>query len=111
MIDLTRMRAVTVDPIARRASVQGGAVWGDVDRETQAFGLVVPGGVVSETGVGGLTLGGGEGWVRRKYGLTIDSLRCGHGRLRRRVGPRGLRRTATRTCSGRCVEAAATSAW
>ena len=69
------MRAVTVDPVARRASVQGGAVWADVDRETQAFGLVVPGGVVSETGVGGLTLGGGEGWVRRKYGLTIDSLR------------------------------------
>jgi FAD/FMN-containing dehydrogenase len=75
VIDLTRMRAVTVDPDARRASVQGGALWGDVDRETQLFGLVVPGGVVSETGVGGLTLGGGEGWVRRKYGLTIDSLR------------------------------------
>lgn len=75
VIDLTRMRAVTVDPVTRRASVQGGAVWADVDRETQAFGLVVPGGVVSETGVGGLTLGGGEGWVRRKYGLTIDSLR------------------------------------
>ena len=75
VIDLTRMRAVTVDPMSRRASVQGGAVWADVDRETQAFGLVVPGGVVSETGVGGLTLGGGEGWVRRKYGLTIDSLR------------------------------------
>ena len=76
VIDLTRMRAVTVDPSARRASVQGGAVWADVDRETQAFGLVVPGGVVSETGVGGLTLGGGEGWVRRKYGLTVDSLRA-----------------------------------
>ena len=76
VIDLTRMRAVTVDPIARRASVHGGAVWGDVDRETQAFGLVVPGGVVSDTGVGGLTLGGGEGWVRRKYGLTVDSLRA-----------------------------------
>src|SRR5262245_9928639 len=76
VIDLTRMGAVTVDPVTRRASVQGGAVWRDVDRETQAFGLVVPGGVVSETGVGGLTLGGGEGWVRRKYGLTIDSLRA-----------------------------------
>ena len=74
VIDLTRMRGVEVDPDAGVARVQGGALWGDVDRETQAFGLVVPGGVVSETGVAGLTLGGGEGWVRRKYGLTIDSL-------------------------------------
>jgi FAD/FMN-containing dehydrogenase len=74
VIDLTRMRGVEVDPDAGIARVQGGALWGDVDRETQAFGLVVPGGVVSETGVAGLTLGGGEGWVRRKYGLTIDSL-------------------------------------
>jgi FAD/FMN-containing dehydrogenase len=74
VIDLTRMRGVDVDPGARIARVQGGALWADVDRETQAFGLVVPGGIVSETGVAGLTLGGGEGWVRRKYGLTIDSL-------------------------------------
>jgi FAD/FMN-containing dehydrogenase len=73
-IDLTRMRGVDLDPQARVARVQGGALWGDVDRETQAFGLIVPGGIVSETGVAGLTLGGGEGWVRRKYGLTIDSL-------------------------------------
>src|SRR5262245_64713439 len=74
VIDLTRMRGVDVDPHARIARAQGGALWGDLDRETQAFGLIVPGGVVSETGVAGLTLGGGEGWVRRKYGLTIDSL-------------------------------------
>ena len=74
VIDLTRMRGVDVDPDARIARVQGGALWGDADRETQPCGLVVPGGVVSETGVAGLTLGGGEGWVRRKYGLTIDSL-------------------------------------
>ena len=74
VIDLTRMRGVDVDPEAKIAQIQGGALWGDADRETQAFGLVVPGGVVSETGVAGLTLGGGEGWVRRKYGLTIDSL-------------------------------------
>ena len=74
VIDLTRMRAVDVDAENRVARIQGGALWGDVDRETQAFGLAVPGGVVSETGVAGLTLGGGEGWIRRKYGLTIDSL-------------------------------------
>jgi FAD binding domain-containing protein/berberine-like enzyme len=74
VIDLTRMRGVDVDPDSRVARVQGGALWADLDRETQAFGLIVPGGVVSETGVAGLTLGGGEGWVRRKYGLTIDSL-------------------------------------
>jgi len=74
VIDLTLMRGVDVDPQTAVARVQGGALWGDVDRETQAFGLVVPGGVVSETGVAGLTLGGGEGWVRRKYGLSIDSL-------------------------------------
>jgi hypothetical protein len=74
VIDLTRMRGVDVDPKSRIARVQGGALWADADRETQAFGLIVPGGVVSETGVAGLTLGGGEGWVRRKYGLTIDSL-------------------------------------
>jgi FAD/FMN-containing dehydrogenase len=74
VIDLTRMRGVDLDPDAGIARVQGGALWADVDRETQAFGLVVPGGVVSETGVAGLTLGGGEGWVRRKYGLSIDSL-------------------------------------
>src|SRR5215831_1005357 len=74
VIDLTRMRGVDVDPGTRIARAQGGALWGDLDRETQVFGLIVPGGVVSETGVAGLTLGGGEGWVRRKYGLTIDSL-------------------------------------
>jgi hypothetical protein len=90
VIDLTRMRGVDVDPTTRVARVQGGALWGDVDREGQALGLVVPGGVVSETGVAGLTLGGGEGWVRRKYGLTIDSLLSA-----RVVGPDGVVRTAS----------------
>ena len=61
VIDLTRMRGVDVDPEAQVVRMQGGALWGDADRETQAFGLIVPGGVVSETGVAGLTLGGGEG--------------------------------------------------
>jgi FAD/FMN-containing dehydrogenase len=60
MVDLSAMRGVWVDPAARVVRVQGGATWGDVDRETQAFGLAVPGGVVSTTGVAGLTLGGGS---------------------------------------------------
>lgn len=75
VIDLSRMNAVGVDADNRVVSAQGGATWGDVDREAQAFGLAVPGGVVSTTGVGGLTLGGGIGWLHRKWGLACDSLR------------------------------------
>ncbi|MFD0582998.1 FAD-binding oxidoreductase [Dactylosporangium darangshiense] len=74
MIDLSAMRGVWVNPAERLVRVQGGATWGDVDRETQVFGLAVPGGVVSTTGVAGLTLGGGLGWLHRKYGLTCDNL-------------------------------------
>jgi FAD/FMN-containing dehydrogenase len=74
VIDLSRMRSVHVDPAAGTARVQGGSIWGDLDRETQLFGLAVPGGVVSTTGVAGLTLHGGVGHLRRKYGLSIDSL-------------------------------------
>ncbi len=74
MIDLSPMRAVHVDPKAHTARVQAGATVADVDHETQAFGLAVPNGVVSTTGVGGLTLGGGFGRLSRKYGLTADNL-------------------------------------
>jgi FAD/FMN-containing dehydrogenase len=74
MIDLSLMNTVRVDPKARVAWVQGGAPLGNVDHETQAFGLVAPAGVVSTTGVAGLTTGGGYGWLRGKYGMTIDNL-------------------------------------
>jgi FAD/FMN-containing dehydrogenase len=74
VIDLSELRAVSVDPTSRTARVQGGALWGDVDRETQIHGLATTGGIVSHTGVAGLTLGGGIGWLMRKHGLTVDNL-------------------------------------
>jgi FAD/FMN-containing dehydrogenase len=74
VIDLSGMRGVRVDPEARRAWVQGGATLGDVDHETQAFGLSTALGVVTATGVAGLTLHGGVGWLTRKHGLALDNV-------------------------------------
>lgn len=74
VIDLSPMKGVRVDPIARTARVGGGCTWADVDHATHAFGLATPSGIISTTGVGGLTLGGGLGHLSRKCGLTIDNL-------------------------------------
>ena len=74
VVDLSSMCAVTVDPARRIASAQGGALWKDVDAATHVHGLATTGGLISSTGVGGLTLGGGLGWLMRSYGLACDNL-------------------------------------
>jgi hypothetical protein len=74
VVDLSQLREVDVDPVQRVARVGGGATWGEVDRATHEHGLATPSGIISTTGVGGLTLGGGHGYLSRKLGLTIDNL-------------------------------------
>jgi FAD/FMN-containing dehydrogenase len=74
VIDTSLMKGVAIDPDKRTARVQAGVLLGELDRETQALGLAVPAGIVTHTGVAGLTLGGGIGWLQRKYGLTVDQL-------------------------------------
>ena len=76
MIDLSLMRGVTVDASARLAKVQGGALWRDVDAATQEHGLATPGGLISDTGVAGLTLSGGIGWLRAQHGLVDRQSGC-----------------------------------
>ena len=75
MIDLAPMKGIHVDPATRTAHAQGGVTWGELNRETQLHGLAVTGGIVSSTGIAGLTLGGGLGWLMGKYGLALDNLR------------------------------------
>jgi FAD/FMN-containing dehydrogenase len=74
MIDLSRMRGVRIDAARQTARAEGGVTWGDFDHETQAFGLATTGGLVRQTGIAGLTLGGGHGFLMRKYGLACDNL-------------------------------------
>lgn len=74
MLDLSRMKGVRVDPVSRTARAEPGLVWGEFDHETQAFGLATTGGICSHTGIAGVTLGGGYGWLMRKYGLALDNL-------------------------------------
>ncbi len=88
VIDLSGMKGIRVDPAAGAVRAEAGVTWGELDRATQIWGLATPGGVVSDTGIAGLTLGGGLGWLRRKHGLAIDNLLAveivtADGRLRR----------------------------
>jgi hypothetical protein len=116
LIDLSGMNAVHVDPKTRRARVQGGATWGDFDCEAQLHGLAAPGGVVSATGVGGLTLAGGLGWLRGKYGLSAASMASASTIWSRSTSSPPTAccatpaRARTATFSGACAAAAATSA-
>ena len=74
VIDLSPMKGIRVDPAARTARAEAGVLWGELDRETQLHGLATVGGIVTHTGIAGLTLGGGIGWLMRKYGATVDNL-------------------------------------
>ena len=108
LIDLSLMRGVQVDPASQRVRVQGGATLADLDHETQLFGLAIPTGQVSETGIGGLALNGGMGMLQRRFGLTCDNLVSAQ--VVTAAGEVVVAKSpATRTCSGRCAAVAGTS--
>ena len=109
VIDFSAMRGVRVDPQTQTAACRGGATWGDFNAATHAFGLATTGGIISTTGIAGLTLGGGIGYLARGLGLSLDNLLSADvvtadGKLPRQ------RRTRTRTSSGHSAVAAETSA-
>ena len=110
MIDLSAMKSVRVDPAARLARVEPGALLSDFDRETQAFGLSTPTGINSTTGMAGLTLGGGFGWQSRKHGLTIDNLNAVDVVLASGEFVQANATQQRRPVLGACAAAAATSA-
>ena len=110
VIDLSGMKAISVDPERRIARVGPGVVLGEIDAATQRIGLATPTGNVSKTGIAGLTLGGGLGWIARLYGLGVRQPARGRGRHRGRRASCARARTRTPTCSGACAAAAATSA-
>lgn len=110
VVDLSRMKAIAVDPGAQRATVEPGVVWRELDAATQQHGLALPGGEVSDTGVAGLTLGGGIGWLSRAFGWPATA--SSPPNWSRRTAPSSRSAgSATRSCCGACVAAAGTSAW
>ena len=100
MIDTQTMKGVHVDPATRRVRAQAGLSWNEYNRATAAYGLATTGGVVSTTGIAGLTLGGGLGWLMGKYGMAVDNVRSGGARGRQRSDPHGRRRAESRPVLG-----------
>ena len=109
MIDLSRLKGVRVDPAARTVRVEAGCTQGDVDHATHAFGLAVPAGIVSTTGIAGLTLGGGTGYLTRA--MVSRSTICSRPTSCSRTGSWWRASARMTICSGRCAAAAAISAW
>jgi FAD/FMN-containing dehydrogenase len=105
MIDLTPLKSVRVDPDSRTAQVGPGVTLGEFDQAAQAFGLVTPTGINSTTGIAGLTLGGGFGWISRKFGLTVDNL-ISADVVTATAGSFTPAKQKTRICSGRSAAAA-----